>query len=487
MHRLRRQPASRTRALRRGAGVLLLAIVVAGAYLVLRETGPLPRSPAQTIDAGAPDPFAYSEGRREQLEDRAASGLSHVLYAKSPGGIVASARRTARWRPLIEEVASEGGLDPDLLEAIVLLESAGRSDAVADPQLEGAVGLTQILAGTGQSLLDMRVEVRSSRRLTRRIARAKRAGRESRARALAAARRRVDERFDPRAALEGTARYLSFARGELGRDDLAVVSYHMGVGNLDGVIDAFGEQEAPSYARLFFDSTPARHAVAHRRLRGLGDDSSTYYWRVLAAREIMRLLGEDPAELDRRAELQTAKNSAEEVLHPDDETERFADPDALEGAWRDGEVRTFPDAPRRTGLKRDRRMGELARRLERGRGLYRGLRPEAYALALYLARMVREGGGGRAPLTVTSTVRDQSYQALLARGNPEATGGYSLHTTGWTFDVSREYASGAQAEAFQSALDRLTALDLIAWVREPAAIHITVSSDAEALLPLLEE
>ena len=35
-------------------------------------------------------------------------------------------------------------------------------------------------------------------------------------------------------------------------------------------------------------------------------------------------------------------------------------------------------------------------------------------------------------------------------------------------------------------LDRLTALDVIAWVREPAAIHVTVSPRAKALLGLLK-
>jgi hypothetical protein len=29
-------------------------------------------------------------------------------------------------------------------------------------------------------------------------------------------------------------------------------------------------------------------------------------------------------------------------------------------------------------------------------------------------------------------------------------------------------------------------LNVIAWVREPGAIHITASADAEALLPLLD-
>jgi hypothetical protein len=66
-------------------------------------------------------------------------------------------------------------------------------------------------------------------------------------------------------------------------------------------------------------------------------------------------------------------------------------------------------------------------------------------------------------------------------GNIEATSQYSLHTTGYAFDVLRRYRGRAQAVAFQFLLDRLQALNLIAWVREPAAIHITAASDAERL------
>jgi hypothetical protein len=83
-------------------------------------------------------------------------------------------------------------------------------------------------------------------------------------------------------------------------------------------------------------------------------------------------------------------------------------------------------------------------------------------------------------------VRDGTYQTQLAARNSEATRRYSLHTTGWAFDVLREYRSGRQARAFQFVLDRLRSLNVIAWVREPRAIHITVASDAEVLLPLLE-
>jgi hypothetical protein len=73
-------------------------------------------------------------------------------------------------------------------------------------------------------------------------------------------------------------------------------------------------------------------------------------------------------------------------------------------------------------------------------------------------------------------VRDERYQRVLVRRNAQATRNFSLHTTGWAFDISRDYRSRAQALAFQFMLDRLTALNMIAWVREPGAIHVTVAA-----------
>jgi hypothetical protein len=258
----------------------------------------------------------------------------------------------------------------------------------------------------------------------------------------------------------------------------------MGIGNLGNVIAAYGEDNPP-YVRLYFDSAPDDHSRAYALLARLGDDSSTYWWRLLASREVMRLYRRDPAELDRLAALQTAKGSAENVLHPPGSTRLFNDPDQLQAAYSDGSLRPFPNDPARLGLRRDPRMGQLASKLGRKPALYRGLRPEAYALAAYMAGKVRDLADTKAPLTVTSTVRDHRYQELLLRNNIEATRAYSLHTTGFAFDVLRGYSSRAQALAFQFVLDRLQALNLIAWVREPEAIHVTASSGARRLESLL--
>jgi hypothetical protein len=427
--------------------VLLLAGLAVAAFVLLRDDSPPAYSPVEIKG----DPYAYEPDREQEFEARAAAGHSHVVYAKSPGGVRATARRVERFRGDIERAADDAGVDPDLIEGMVLLESAGRPDAIASDDLEGAVGLTQILAETATSLLGMHVDVAASERLSSRLARA-RGPRE--ADRLRAKRRRVDERFDPRKSLAATGRYLKLAKDEFGREDLAVVSYHMGIGNLQGVLGAYGDDDA-SYAQVFFDSAPDHHPQAYRSLTRLGDDSKTYLWRVLASEEVMRLYREDRPRLELLARLQEAAPSGELVLHPPDRTEVFETNDDLTAAYLDGKLRPFSNEPGRYGLRRDAAIEDE---------LFWGLRPRAFELAVYLARGVRQVSGTRAPLTVTRLVTTTEN-------------GDGLHPTGFAFDVRRRYSSGAQAAAFQYMLDRLQALNLIAWTRDSRSIHITASGE----------
>ncbi len=472
-----RRLRTRTPTGRRAAALLVLAVLLGvGAARVLVHPSGRPAPARVRLGAGfggSADPLRYTTARRAEFERRAAAGLAHPLFAFSPGGAVATAARVARWRPAIERVASKGGADADTLEGIVFLESAGRADAQAGG-VRDATGLTQILAETATGLLGLSVDLARSARLTRGIALGHRVAQRRRE------RRRVDERFDPEKALAATVRYLAFARDHLhGRDDLAVESYHMGVGNLQDVLARFGAAPSTSYAELFFTASPLDRPRAAAKLASFGDASSTYLWRVRAAMETMRRWRADPAALATTATLQTHKNSAEEVLHPAASTPRYADADALRAARDAGTILPLDAAQLRAhGLRIDPSMGELAK----PRTEYRGLRRGALRVLAYLGDGVHAISGSSRPLTVTSTVRDEGYQALLIRRNIEATRAYSLHTTGWAFDVARRYANRKQALAFQFLLDRLTALDLIAWVREPGAIHVTVAGDADRLL-----
>jgi hypothetical protein len=267
----------------------------------------------------------------------------------------------------------------------------------------------------------------------------------------------------------------------------------MGIGNLETALGRYsGDDRTPtaqlvrerqlSYARLYFDSTPLVHAAAWSWLSALGDDSATYLWRVYAARDILRLSRSAPAVLAREAALQTARNSAEQVLHPPGNTPVFADPGALRSALGTGSLQALPPAPLLSdGIALDPQMGALAAQLHQDPRLYRALRAPALTLLGYLGAQVRQISHV-APLYVTSTARDVRYQGVLAQGDTEAVTGYSLHTTGFAFDLARRYAVPAEAQALQYMLDRLTALNLISWVREPAAIHVAVAGDARSML-----
>jgi hypothetical protein len=487
---------------RRSAAAAALVLVAAVAIVAATRSlggGPLTGALVPRSDLVDGDALAYDDSQAHDLESRAAFALSHPLYAKSPGGVFATARRTDSFRALVEGAVDGSGFDADLVEAIVFLESGGRPEVIAGDDPVAAAGLTQILAETAQNFLGMPVHLEESRRLTVRIAGAERRGSMAVADHLRERRRRVDARFDPEQALAGTVRYLTIARQQLGRDDFAFVSYHMGIGNLTNVLRAYAsadpdvdvsglvDDENLSWVRVFFDTAPDRNGAAHNLLARLGDDSPTYYWRVLAAQEIMRIYRDDPEQLQELDLLHGAKSSAEEALHPPFETDRFADATDVQRAWDAHVLQELPNEPVRLGFAIDRTMGELAPQLGQQTDLYRGLRPEALAVLVYMAGRVKEIGGATQPLGVTSAVRDDAYQQLLRDDNPEAAHGYSLHTTGYAFDIRRRYESGAQAQAFQFLLDDLTARGLIAWIREPAAIHVTVASEAETLVPLMLE
>lgn len=400
-----------------------------------------------------------------------------MVYERSPGGVVATARRVLAYESEAKAATKGTGVAADDVLAIIFLESAGRPDVIAGSDPVNAAGLGQILASTATDFLGMRVDLARSRALTTRIA----AGGD--VSALEAERRGIDDRFDPRKAIAGIVHYLELSRRTFGRTDLAIESYHMGVGNLtsvlgdfsgarvsDGTVASVVARDDLSWARVFFASSPVTHAPAWTRLSGFSDDSLDYAWKVRACREILAAYRTDPDGLAKVAALQTGRASAELALHPP-ATPRFTTTARLLAAWKAGDLVALRSGPL---YRVDRQMGALAGRFGLPRTRFRGLRPRALATLRDLSALAARVSGDPAPLVITSSVRDDPYQALLRGSNAEATPGVSLHTTGYAFDFSRSYHSKAQALGVQFALDRMQALNLIAWVREPTAIHVTV-------------
>ena len=420
--------------------VAFVLVAVAAAYVV-GEPSPARQAPART-----PALLGYDAHFEADYTQRAAAGSSHVVYAKSPDGVLATAARVAEFRPLVEHATAGSGISADLVEGIVFLESAGRPDVVAGDDAASAAGLGQVLAETATNLLGMHVDLAASRSLTTQIAAAGQAGDTATVASLQAERRAVDDRFEPALALAGTVRYLELAQHRFGRTDLAVESYHMGMGNLEGALRAFAGKGSGDiatlirtrdlgYTRLFFDSSPLSHPEAYAKLAGLGDESASYLWKVFAAVEIMRLYREDRAALQQAAALQTAAASAEVALHPD------ADP-ATSG------LVSLIDDPARTGYAISPALAATERRLQ----------PAALDTLTELAGVVQRIAPATQPLEVMTALGD---------------GG--LDAAGYTFAIARHYSSGAEAAAFQFTLDRLQALNRIAWQRLDGVIRITVA------------
>jgi hypothetical protein len=404
------------------------------------------------------------------LGNDAAHAFDRGIFEASPGGVVSTAVRVAQWRGLVSRAARGSGFSPALVEAMIFVESSGRADVSGG----SAVGLTQLRPATARHF-GLRVKLAQSERLTRRLGRAIGA---RHARQLLRWRARYDQRYAPARSIVATVRYLEAARRTLGRADLAVASYHLGIGNLRRAVALYGG--APSFAQLYFGSSPNRHPRVWRSVGSYGD----YYWKVLAAQHVMRLFRRDSAALTYIGSLQARKNSAEEVLHPRAVTPRFASPAAIVRARRHHVLRAIPLNAARTHIGLSSQLGAEAPLFGRSRRLYAALRPATLDVLLYIGKEVHALSGARR-LLVTSAVRDNRYQRVLMRVNANAARTYSIHTTGYAFDIARSYTSGRQATAFQFVLDRLTAVGAIAYIREATAIHIAVASDAQRKLALL--
>jgi hypothetical protein len=388
-----------------------------------------------------------------RLDKDAALGVDRSLLLASPGGVIATAARVAQWRPLVVRATRGTDVDPNLLEAIVFVESSGRAAVTGG----SAVGLTQLHPSAARKL-GLHVDLRRSNSLTRQIFHT---WSHAHAKQLRRWRARYDERYAPAHELRATVSYLESARETLSRPDLAVESYHVGMKTLRDVHVPFAE--------LY--------------LRSAATDD--YYFKVLAAQRVMHLWRANRNALRYELAQQVRKNSSEEYMHPLSRTHRFGTPTAVLRAW-GHTLRAVPLNTPQTHIAVSGTLGAEARKLGRSRHIYRALRPQALDVLLYIGQRVHELSGSRHGLLLTSAVRDNRYQRTLMRVNANAARSYSMHTTGYAFDIARAYSSPRQARAFQFVLDRLTAVNAITYIRESEAIHIAVASDASAKLKLVE-
>lgn len=133
----------------------------------------------------------------------------------------ASTARAQRWAPLVNRIATEEGLDPRLVHAIVAAESAYNAAAVSP---KNAVGLMQLIPATAERFGLPR-----------------------------------DQRHDPEANLRAGSRYLKWLLAYFDNDlALAVAGYNAG----EGAVNRYGRR-IPPYPETQTYVRRVRHFMAH--------------------------------------------------------------------------------------------------------------------------------------------------------------------------------------------------------------------------------
>jgi len=98
--------------------------------------------PDRTLARVLPRPYAQSPSAPTWFVDEVFSAVQ-AEAASTLGSAVPS--QILRWQPLIEKYASQYGLDPNLLAAIIMTESGGNPNATSS---RGAIGLMQVVGGS---------------------------------------------------------------------------------------------------------------------------------------------------------------------------------------------------------------------------------------------------------------------------------------------------------------------------------------------------
>ena len=258
---------------------------------------------------------------------------------------------------------------------------------------EGAVGLTQILAETGQNLLGMRIDVEASRRATRRIDRALRRGRLDRVERAAGAAPRGRRALRPR---EGARRHRALPGDRAAalrprRPRLRLLPHGHGQPR-----DRAARLQRPAERRRSATwcptrGCPTRRSTSTRRRGAMPPRSGASRASATTPRTtcgswapratIMRLARNDPAELERLAGAADREELRRGGPAPArDETPRFADADgAARGVGRRRHHRACPTARGHRPRARRRAWARSPAARRSRAGLYRGLHPAALA------------------------------------------------------------------------------------------------------------
>ncbi len=437
--------------------------------------------------------------------------------------IVEEAARQPAAKECLTEFAQDAGISLEeatsrwttLQTADLMLESGGDPDAVSTAS---AIGVAQWMAGSAKGV-GLSVDLPESNRLSAkindrrcRIAWIEYLSRPDADRSAPGAplytpadsdllpamradlldlrerRRRIDARYDTRNAIFAQTRYLLGLYRRFPAPDWLFQAYHGGEAGVTKTLRLYlgarslgspetaikgGQNGGPlSFDTLFFSTSPSSHAAAFSYLYGRSDDHRHYWYKLLAAEQVLDAYRKSTSDFHREWESSLPGRRIEAHWYPDAAADAISDLPALTRAQRLVKVED------RTGLTIRPALDDPVNS-ER----YRVLRPAAKgALLLVLSEFRRNGGIGAltaGDLTLTQKYVDRARllhppkppRPPIYPPDPDADlcigGGpprrFDYHTVGLAFDLLRPTAD-RDRKILAYTLDRLEARGLLSAI-----------------------
>jgi hypothetical protein len=489
----RRQPWQRQVVLGVVAGIISILLIV---WLLNRQ--PLIQQMPQIM----PSAYAIGVDRATMTEEQIAVRMQKLVESRTfwilrQEGAVPGADRVTQpgFRNAVESGAAQFGIDPNILEAHLYLESFGVTTAKSPTGPKGPGQFAALTAANMCVVKDGRYLLRY-RGIEKNCARGKR-----RTRSLSAGEIIEDNREDVELSAYAAAKLLREELDFFGRQDFASFAYHTGRDRVRRWVLTYlapqpttvgGKQDIEMYglslAKLYFGSTPYFNPGTYQMFRELMriDYGPTYYARIECAKNILALYRSNHGGFIKLVEKQQyrgrrAANRMWTFYGPDDE--QFVTLDDLKAALANGEVVPVPNDSKFGFELMLNGANPIGQKDLANQQYYVATKPETAGALLFIANQLQRLRGQRDPLIfqVSSITRTVDYQGKLRETNKVATKAVSFHVLGLAFDITKRGLSADDLRDIQFILDELDSTGMIAWVPENDAFHIVVAPDPEVI------
>ena len=440
---------------------------------------------------------------RKAVMGRSESRRDVARVADEVGPLVDEASRQPDLSPIFRRMAADQGITEEearsrwvhLQEADILLESGGDPEAVSSA---GAVGVSQWMPGAGTHGT-LKIDAKKSAALTAQIAplewkvawlkywrnpdpplhgappagvpvttaadaAQKLPALQAELHTLRAARKQIDRRYDPPAAIQAQTRYLLGLYNRFPSPDWLFQAYHGGEAGVDRLLRRYLGPEWPgsssaaitsgnggrtlTFEDVYLGCTPTQHRDAFLYLYGRGDDHRHYWWKLLMAERAIALSRRDSKKFDREWLALAPGQGTDGLWYPAAARDAVKDLRSLKAATVAGRLQTV--------TANDLLTVRPAPLDKANSATYGVLRPETLGLLRLVAASYSEAGG-TSRLTAGDCTLTPQYLTLVkshfpASGNrhpmppdkdftPPSTSPlpprFNFHRTGFVVDVLR--------------------------------------------------